>query len=254
MTKSSKRFEEGACGGNVSCAAPITRKTLKNAIWLLAIKYFLYRIFCHLSTLNIEVAHYTFEENVPANSWTTLWRSCLHMFDVRFLQGAECPEYHVALQKLAIQRNSESTVVLIAIAFGFTGIIGSYFETIVYLDDMKQRQVKKTYGDGIMAVDTNATAVWAIALSETVQNCFGMKRNIWIDRVPFNCMKYISGGRYFSCVRSIASKRTPKNDVLFVQMISQQKATELSKLGAIPRKACWNKDAKEELHRLRVGL
>lgn len=149
---------------------------------------FSFYILYHLPTNHGEVFLYDETKNISENFWRTRWHSQLDIFDVCFLPAVDCSAFGVNEKASKITLDNIGCGVFFGRPFGDGGIMRYHCRTFVYSNLTTQKQVRKTFGDGVMSVTVNNFTVWSFKISEDVIELHG------------NGEKHLgSTGRFITC-------------------------------------------------------
>lgn len=105
-------------------------------------------------------------------------------------------ELLVFLKKSAIQHKDGEKSVFSGRLMGFEVMIGYYSGSLVYYDLCGQEQLKKPYGEGVIAVILEQLSKWAFKNPDTLVDRRDFDRTAWIVTGSFCCILDISNNRY----------------------------------------------------------
>lgn len=153
-------------------------------------------ILYHLITNCMKYFMFDQAKNIPTNIWIPRWRSRLDMFDVRSLLGIDCSAFGVKIKVSNFLHESVGCGLLLARLFDAEETVGYLYGKIVYLNLMTQKQIRKTYCDGVRFDSVCDFSSWVFKVLETFLNRTGKETRAWIESARFSCIEFIKDSRH----------------------------------------------------------
>lgn len=114
------------------------------------------------------------------------------MFDFRSLPAVDCGVCGVMVKASNIQQDSNGCGVFSGSLFGVGEIMGYYYGSLAVLRPTTQKQLRKSYDDGIMFATVEYFSTWACRVQKTFLERTKKERSAWIALARFSCMRFFS--------------------------------------------------------------
>lgn len=107
---------------------------------------------------------------IPASLWTPRWCSRLETFGICSLLVEDCGTTEVSMNATNIQHDSAGCGVCSGSPLDARELVRYYYRTPVYSNLNAQKQVPKTFGDGVIHVTVGNVATLKLRVLDTFLN------------------------------------------------------------------------------------